>query len=93
MNGELSRTVLLANVAATFLMVGLIWFVQVVHYPQFALVGEEYFVRYEAAHVRATTYVVLLPMLVELVTAIMLAWEPPAPAWAWLAGSRWRWSW
>jgi hypothetical protein len=30
---------LLANAAATFFMVGVIWFVQVVHYPLFARVG------------------------------------------------------
>lgn len=79
MSDDLERLVLLANIAATFVMVGLIWFVQVVHYPLFDLLGEERFVAYEAAHVRATGQVVGLPMLVELITAGLLAWQPPMP--------------
>lgn len=77
MSDDLGHLILLANVAATFVMVGLIWFVQVVHYPQFDLLGEDRFVVYEAAHVRATGRVVGLPMLVELITAGLLAWQPP----------------
>ena len=41
--------VLLAHAAATLFMVGLIWFVQVVHYPLFARVGPDAFVPYAAA--------------------------------------------
>lgn len=77
MTDDFERLVLLANVAATLVMVGLIWFVQVVHYPQFDLVGDDRFVAYEAAHVRATGWVVGLPMLVELITSGLLAWQPP----------------
>ncbi len=77
MTDDLERLVVLANVAATLVMVGLIWFVQVVHYRQFNLVGEERFIAYEAAHVRATGRVVGLPMLVELITSGLLAWQPP----------------
>lgn len=39
MTGEMIEMVLLANVASTLMLVGLIWFVQVVHYPQFVRVG------------------------------------------------------
>jgi hypothetical protein len=57
--------VLLANLAATLFMVGVIWFVQVVHYPLFSRVGSEKFSLYPKAHSRLTTYVVGPPMLVE----------------------------
>jgi hypothetical protein len=40
------------HLAATAAMVGLIWFVQVVHYPLFASVGADEFVAYENAHTR-----------------------------------------
>lgn len=61
--------VMLAHLAATWFMVGLIWFVQIVHYPMFADVGREVFARYAAIHQRATGFVVIPVMLVELATA------------------------
>jgi hypothetical protein len=61
---------LLANAAATFFMTGLIWFVQIVHYPLFARVGAGAFSDYERDHARRTGWVVAVPMLVELAVAI-----------------------
>lgn len=66
------KLILLTNVFATLFMVGLIWFVQVVHYPLFANVGREHFRTYEVLHQRLTTWVVGPAMLMELLTAIML---------------------
>jgi hypothetical protein len=57
-------------------MTGLIWFVQVVHYPLFAEVDPERFPVYHAAHTRWTTWVVALPMLVELAAAGWLVVRP-----------------
>lgn len=76
MTGDMTRLVLLANVASTLMLVGLIWFVQVVHYPQFVRVGADRFTQYQSAHVRLTTWVVALPMLVEAVTSAALVWQP-----------------
>lgn len=64
---------LLAHAAATWFMVGLIWTVQVVHYPLMSAVGAERFVAYEAAHVRRISWVVIPPMLLELGCAVALA--------------------
>jgi len=80
-------SLLLLNAGATWFMTGLIWFVQVVHYPLFATVGPERFAAYHDAHRRRTTWVVLPVMSLELLTAVALAWYPPAavpPAAAWL---------
>ena len=63
---------LLVHAGATVFMVGVIWFVQVVHYPLFGLVGTDGFVPYSDAHSRRTGYVVGPPMLVEAATAILL---------------------
>ncbi len=79
--------VFLLNVLATFFMTGLIWFVQLVHYPLFAAVGQSSFVNYEVQHNNLTTYVVIVPMFIELITAVMLIWQRPSfmPLWlAWL---------
>ena len=43
-------TALLANAAATLFMTGLIWFVQVVHYPLFAFVSGPGAAAYAARH-------------------------------------------
>ncbi len=68
---------LLIQVAATLAMVGLIWFVQIVHYPLFARVGRADFRRYEMDHQRLTTMVVVPLMLTELASALLLIWWPP----------------
>lgn len=66
------KFILLAHLAATLIMTGIIWFVQVVHYPLFSQVNQSSFIMYGAAHSRLTTWVVGPPMLVEAVTAVLL---------------------
>src|SRR5215207_7665434 len=68
---------LLANAASTLFMVGLAWFVHVVHYPLFAEVADERFLGYHELHSRRTTWVVLPPMTVELLSSFALALDPP----------------
>lgn len=71
------ETVLLLNVAATLFMTGLIWFVQIVHYPLFNAVGSDHFTAYETRHSNLTTLVVTVPMFAELITAFALLWQRP----------------
>ncbi len=71
-----SLTILLANIGSTLFLVGLIWMVQIVHYPLFDDVGEQNYVSYQQRHQCNITYVVGPMMLIELVTAIMLIWYP-----------------
>ena len=54
-------------------MVGLIWFVQIVHYPLFARVGSEGYAAYQAGHMARTGPVVGPLMAVEAVTTAALA--------------------
>ncbi|MEM7411997.1 MAG: hypothetical protein AAF430_17350 [Myxococcota bacterium] len=72
--------VLLVHAGATWFMTGLIWFVQVVHYPLFGRVAEDGFVAYENAHTRLTTWVVGPPMLLEVGTLAWLSWTPTPAA-------------
>ena len=53
---------------------GAIWFVQIVHYPLFSLVGQPRFSEYEREHVRRTGRVVAGPMLAELASAMAIVW-------------------
>lgn len=68
------------HLAATLFMAGLIVFVQVVHYPLMARVGEGGFTAYEAGHTLRTGWVVMPPMIAELGTSLWLAGIPPTPS-------------
>lgn len=75
----LREPILFAHAFATLAMVGLIWFVQVVHYPLFARVGSESYTAYQTAHMRRTSLVVGPLMLTELAAAVLIllsGWAP-----------------
>ena len=78
---------LLANLAATLVMVGIIWFIQIVHYPLFSRVGAAGFAAYSGAHSRLTGLVVGPPMLAEAATAVALFLAPPPGVSLWLAAT------
>jgi len=68
---------LLAHAAATLFMIGVIWYVQIVHYPLLAGVGRPGFAAYSGRHTHLTGLVVGPPMLVEAATAVALViWTP-----------------
>ena len=64
------------HLVATVFMVGLIWFVQVVHYPLFNRISGDASIQYAAEHQRRTAWVVGLPMLVEGITTLWLFLDP-----------------
>ncbi|MGE0142409.1 MAG: hypothetical protein AB7I19_04040 [Planctomycetota bacterium] len=70
MNWDLIVAVVHALTAAA--LAGLCWFVQVVHYPLFAVVGADRFLAYEREHVRRTGWVVAPLMLAEAASAAWL---------------------
>lgn len=74
---DLSLWLPLIHLAATASMTGIIWFVQVVHYPLFAAVGPEHFAAYERWNTARTTWVVAPLMLLELGAALALLFAPP----------------
>lgn len=78
--------VLIVHALATTLMTGLVWFVQVVHYPLFARIGEAQFVEYENHHTRRASWIIAPLMIAELATAVLIAWPgigavEPTMAW------------
>lgn len=77
----------LAHAASTLALTGLAWFVQIVHYPLYTLVGTATFPAYEIDHIRLTNFLVGPLMLVEMATALaMVSRRPPTVprAVAWL---------
>jgi hypothetical protein len=77
MSQTFAHLLFLIQLATTLIMVGVIWFVQVVHYPLFAKIGNLEFPEYERVHASLTTWVVAPPMLLELGTAVLLVWFRP----------------
>jgi hypothetical protein len=71
------QSVLVAQAVASGAMCGLIWFVQVVHYPMFARVLGEGSRLYAREHQHRTTLVVGPLMLVEIAAALIIAVNPP----------------
>jgi hypothetical protein len=83
-----SDLLVLAHLASTLFMVGMIWTVQIVHYPLMALVGTERFVDYELAHSPRMAAVVMLPWTLQGLTVAALIVATPegvAPALVWAA--------
>ncbi len=75
---EPTELIFLLHVATTWFMVGLIWFVQIVHYPLLGDISKYRVAAYEQTHMRLTTWVVGPPMFVEMATGIFLIFECPA---------------
>lgn len=70
-------TLVWAHLVATLALVGLIWTVQLVHYPLFAEVGEANWARYHALHNVWITRLVGPLMFVEAGTAALLLLRRP----------------
>lgn len=67
----LAATVAL-HAAATMAMVGLIWTVQVVHYPLFENVGAEVYPEYQSRHIDRIGAVLVVPWGLEGITIVAL---------------------
>ena len=82
------RTALTLQLASTLAMAGLIWLVQLVHYPLFDRVAVDRFVQFETDHSNWITWIVLPLMTVELGSAVWLALgrRDDPDAWVWYVG-------
>lgn len=84
-----SEWTLLTHAFASVFMTGLIWTVQVVHYPLFAAVGASSHLAYQRAHMRRISWIVGPMMLIEAVSAAALIAAPPEglPRWMLFVGA------
>lgn len=78
MPDRLNAFISIAHAGATCFMTGLIWFVQIVHYPLMGEVPAEALPGYAKAHQRRTTWIVAPVMLLEAISAILFLWLPQA---------------
>lgn len=63
---------LLIHFGSTAFMTGLIWLIQIVHYPLFAQVGLESHLNYHRLHVAKITWIVAPVMLIECACTFLL---------------------
>jgi Na+/H+-dicarboxylate symporter len=66
---------ILLNQISSLVLVGLIWTIQIVHYPLFAKVGEQNFFEYHSIHSNLISILVIPLMFFELGSSIYLASE------------------
>ena len=78
-------TIFWINVASTWFMVGLIWLIQMVHYPLFGYVGTKEFINFHENHKIRITPVVGIVMIAELVTAVIIIFQIPKGIPIWMA--------
>ena len=74
------------HLASTLALVGLIWTIQLVHYPLMARVGAD-FVAYHSAHCARIAWLVTPLMGLEALTSVLLLAQRPAgvsATWAWV---------
>lgn len=69
-----SLWLLLANLLITSFLNGLVWFVQIVHYPSFRYITT-HFSAFHHFHTARTSLITAFPMLIELILAFALLWE------------------
>ncbi|NNE65547.1 MAG: hypothetical protein HKN33_03200 [Pyrinomonadaceae bacterium] len=72
----MNEAVLMIHLFSTLFLVGLIWTIQIVHYPLFGSIGENEYRSYQRLHTRRIAYLVAPVMLAELISAIYLVIWP-----------------
>ena len=60
------------NVISAFLLTGVIWTIQIVHYPSFHYIDKLSFTNFHNFHERRISIIVMPLMLIELITSIAL---------------------
>ena len=59
---------------STSLMVGIIWVIQLLHYPTFHFIKESNYVEFQHFHMQRISFIVVPAMILELLSAFMLVY-------------------
>jgi hypothetical protein len=58
-------------------MCGIIWLIQLVHYPSFRFIEKKDFVHFEFFHTKWITFIVMPMMILEIILQAYLVWKFP----------------
>ena len=64
--------VLLGHLIFTSIMTGVIWVIQIVHYPSFHFIEKDLYTAFQKFHMNKISIIVIPIMLAELITGMML---------------------
>ena len=64
--------VLLGHLIFTSIMTGVIWVIQIVHYPSFHFIEKELYTAFQKFHMNKISIIVIPIMLAEIITGMML---------------------
>ena len=67
--------VLIAHLIFSSIMTGVIWVIQIVHYPSFHFIEKELYTAFQKFHMNKISIIVIPVMLAELITGIMLLFD------------------
>ena len=59
---------------STSLMVGIIWVIQLLHYPTFNFIREDDYVEFQHFHMQRISFIVIPVMITELISCFMLVY-------------------
>ncbi len=73
----MEKILLLAHIASTLYLTGVVWVIQLVQYPFFTHINPESFTKYHDDYRFWITPIVAPAMIIELLTSIFLLYYPP----------------
>lgn len=73
----MGNIVFVVHIISSTLMAGVLWIVQLVHYPLFSYVDINQFIEFHRQHSIRITYIVGPAMILQLVSATLLSFAPP----------------
>ena len=62
------------NFISTSVMVGVIWVIQLLHYPSFHFISEKKYIEFQHFHMQRISFIVIPVMLIELASALLLSY-------------------
>jgi len=62
------------HIVSTSIMVGVIWIMQLVHYPSFSFINIEDYKSFQEFHMKRISLVVIPAMTIELTSGILIFW-------------------
>lgn len=69
------KWILFSNLLVAGYLTGLIWVIQIVHYPSFVKSSPESFKAFHSFHTDRMSWIVAIPMVVELALSGLLLWN------------------
>jgi len=72
------NTSLFIHILSTALMTGVIWTIQLVHYPSFHFINPSVYEKFQKFHMARISYLVMPLMIVELLTGFLLLFLTPS---------------